>query len=156
MKDLKQMSEIELLQTHAAVIDELKDRRVAKTRNNPIGDYTEWLVCRRMGLEMQANSKKSYDAVDANKTRYQIKGRKDNRTHVQFSSIRNLDDEQGFDFVIAVVFNDDYSIRIAVKIPHRIVRELAKRQAHTNSHILILTDKAVEHPGVTDIRQHLV
>ena len=155
MKDLNQMSEIELLQTHAAIIDELIQRGVAKTRNNPIGDYTEWLVCRRMNLEMQPNSKALYDAVEANGTRYQIKGRQDNRTRVQFSSIRDLD-EHGFDFVIAVVFNDNYSIRLALKIPHRIVPEFAKYQARTNSHNLILTDKAVEHPGVTDIRHHLV
>jgi len=38
------MSEIELLQTHAAVIDELLRRKVVRTRNNPIGDYTEWLL----------------------------------------------------------------------------------------------------------------
>ena len=155
MKDLKQMSEIELLQTHAAIIDVLIRRDVVKTRNNPIGDYTEWLVSNRMGLKLEPNSRASFDAKDATGTRYQIKGRRDSGTHIQFSSIRNLD-EQGFDFVIAVVFNDDYSIRLALKIPHSIVPEFAKYQAHTNSHILILTDKAAEHPGVTDIRQHLV
>ena len=50
MEDFEQMSEIELLQTHGLVIGELLRRGVVKTRNNPIGDYTEWLVCRRLRL----------------------------------------------------------------------------------------------------------
>ena len=155
MIDLKQMTEIELLRTHAAIVDELIRRKVVKTRNNPIGDYTEWLVSTRMGLKLEPNSRASFDAKGATGTRYQIKGRRDSGTHIQFSSIRNLD-EQGFDFVVAVVFNDDYSIRLALKIPHRIVPEFAKYQAHTNAYNLILTDRTAEHPGITDIRCYLV
>ena len=154
MKDLKQMSEIELLRTHAAIIDELIDRDVVKTRNNPVGDYTEWLVSSRMGLDLQPNSRAAFDAVDATGMRYQIKGRRDSGTHVQFSSIRNLE-MKGFDFVIAVVFYDDYSVRLALKIPHGIIPEFAKYQKHTNAHNLILTDKAAEHPDVIDLRKHL-
>ena len=55
-KDLIEMSEIELLQTHGAIIDGLLRRSVVKTRSNPISDYTEWLVCQRLKLEMQTNS----------------------------------------------------------------------------------------------------
>ena len=145
MKDLKHMSEIELLRTHAAIIDELIRRDVVKTRNNPVGDYTEWLVSRCMNLELQPNSRASFDAVDASGIRYQIKGRRDSRTRIQFSSIRNLD-EQGFDFVIAVVFDDDYSIRFALKIPYGLVREFSKFQDHTNGHNLILTEKISKPP----------
>ena len=155
MKNLEQMSETELLQTHGAVLDELLRRDVVKTRNNPIGDYTEWLVCQRLGLERQPNSKASFDAIDRNGIRYQIKGRRDSGTSVQFSPIRNLA-EQGFDFAIAVVFDDDYYVRFAVKIPYGIVPSFAKYSGHINGHILTLTDKTINHPGVTDIRQHLL
>ena len=155
MKDLNQVSEIELLQTHGAVIDELLRRGVVKTRNNRIGDYTEWLVCKRMQLEMQPNSRAAFDAIDAEGIRYQIKGRQENRPSVQFSAIRDLADH-GFDFVIAVVFNADYSIRFAVTIPHKIVPRFARYQEHTNAHNLILTDSIAREAGVTDIRQRLV
>ena len=86
MEDFEQMSEIELLQTHGLVIGELLRRGVVKTRNNPIGDYTEWLVCGRLGLEMQANSKASFDAVDAAGIRYQIKA--DGRKGALYNSAR--------------------------------------------------------------------
>ena len=39
MKELRTMSEVELLQTHSGVITELRRRDVVKTENNPIGDY---------------------------------------------------------------------------------------------------------------------
>lgn len=54
--DLKSLTEVELLQMHVGIIKELKDRGVVRTGNNPIGDYTEWLVCSRLGLELQPNS----------------------------------------------------------------------------------------------------
>ena len=103
MKDLRAMSELELLQTRGAVIAELRRRGVVRTANNPIGDYTEWLVCNRLGLEIQGNNQAAFDAVDPQSgDRYQIKGRRSSGNTVQFSSIRNLE-THGFDFVVAVV-----------------------------------------------------
>ena len=152
--DLATMSEIELLQTHGCVIDELIRRGVAKTRNNPVGDYSEWLICRRFDLDMQANSKASFDAIDDSGIRYQIKSRRSESKSVQFSTIRNLE-HKGFDFVIALVFNYDYSIRFAVMIPHEIIPRLAKYQPHVNGYNLILTDKNVKLDGVIDILSEL-
>lgn len=154
MKDLSEMSELELLQTRGAVIAELRRRGVVKTENNPIGDYTEWLVCNRLGLEIQENSQAGFDAVDPQGVKCQIKGRRASGNSVQFSAIRKLDDH-GFDFVVAVVFNEDYSIRFAFKIAYAAVKQLARFQEHTNSHLLILTEKAVELDGVEDITQLL-
>ena len=150
MKTLTEMSEVELLQAHGAVIAELRRRGVVKTNNNPIGDYTEWLVCNRLGLRVQGNSKAAFDAVDPEGIRYQIKSRRSDANSVQFSSIRNL--EQGeFDFVIALIFGEDYSVRLAVKISRHAVPTLARYQAHVNGYNLILTSKVVEQEGVEDI-----
>ena len=66
-----------LLQTHGNVIEELVSLGVVKTRNNPIGDYTEWLVRRRMGLRVAPANQKGYDAKDDSGKRYQIKGRRE-------------------------------------------------------------------------------
>lgn len=155
MKDLSEMSELELLQTRGAVIAELRRRGVVKTENNPIGDYTEWLVCNRLELQVQGNSQAAFDAVDPqDDTRYQIKGRRASGNSVQFSAIRNLENHE-FDFVVAVVFNEDYSIRFAFRIAYAAVKQLARYQEHTNSHLLILTERAVELDGVEDITQLL-
>ncbi len=150
MKAFPTMAEVELLQTHSEVIAELKRRGVVKTKNNPVGDYTEWLVCNRLGLRPQPNSRAAYDATDPQCIRYQIKGRCSGDNSVQFSSIRNLE-QHGFDFVIAVIFHEDYSVRLAVKIPHTVVPQLARYQAHTNGYNLILTSRTVELDGIEEI-----
>ena len=154
MRGLERMTEIELLQSHSQVIEELRRRGVVTTRNNPVGDYTEWLVCRTMGLMKQGNSQSGFDAIDRDGIRYQIKGRQDEGSSVQFSAIRNL--ERGeFDAVIAVVFDNVYSVRLAVMIPHAMVPKFARYYEHTNAHNLILTDKIVDEPGVTNIRREI-
>ncbi len=144
------MSEVELLRTYNTLIDELRRRGVVKTRNNPIGDYTEWLVCNRLGLKVQGNSQSAFDAIDHQGIRYQIKGRCSNAKSVQFSSIRNLE-QNGFDFVIAVIFDESFSICLAVKVSHAAVPKLARYQAHTNGYNLVLRKGAVEQDGVEDI-----
>ena len=154
MKELHEMTEMELLQTHNAVIAELRRLDVVRTKNNPVGDYTEWLVCNRLGLEREGNSKAAFDARDADGTKIQIKGRQSNNNSVQFSTIRNLK-QQGFDFLIAVIFDDDFSVRLAVKIPHVEVLELVRYQDHVKGHNLILRDVSLKHPGVEDITHRL-
>lgn len=150
--DFTSLSESELLQAHAAVIDELVRRGVVRTRNNPIGDFTEWLVCDRLSLEIQPNSKSSYDGIDSKGTRYQIKGRRIERgsTAAQLSVIRNLE-EQSFDFLVAVIYNPDYSIRFGAMIPHFVVQKIAMYRKHVNGHVALIRDSVFEHPGVVNI-----
>ena len=86
MKELRTMSEVELLQTHSEVITELRRRDVVKTENNPIGDYTEWLVCNRLMLQGQGSSKKhsTLSTIKVNG----IKSRGDVPALIQFNSVR--------------------------------------------------------------------
>ena len=147
------MPAVELLQTHRAVIDELRRRGVVTTRDNPIGGYTEWLVRGRMGLTKAAKGQKGSDTTDTNGKRYQIKGGRKERGSVPFSPVRNLK-ERLFHFVIAVAFNDNYSVRFAVKVPYETVCKLARQTV--NGPALRLTDNILEEPGVKNIRKFLV
>ena len=154
MNDLESMSVVELLQTADHVVDELMRRKVVRTRNKPIGDYTEWLVCNQLGLQIQHNSKAGYDAIDADGTKYQIKGRQCDKTKVQFSVIRNLD-QCDFDVAIAVAYNKDFSMRFAAKIPHHLISELATYRKHVNGHVLILGEDSFENEAIESIGDDL-
>jgi hypothetical protein len=127
----------ELLAAHSAVLDELKRRGVVRSLNNPTGDYAEWLVAEHLGLSLQGNSEKGYDATDGAGFRYQIKGRKlsPSNASTQLGVIRNLD-KQEFDFLIAVVFDADWQVKSAAKIPHGVIADLAKHRKHVNGHVL--------------------
>ena len=105
---------------------------------------------RSPGLARQSNSNTGYDAIDDQRVRYEIKGSASQRNSIQFSAIRNYA-QRKFDFVIAVVFHEDYSGRFAVRIPYELVCKFARYRQHTNSHVLVLTRQVVDADGVEDI-----
>lgn len=110
---------------------------------------------RTLGIESAAKSKKGFDAVkvhsDGTEIRYQIKGRREESNSVRFGAIRKIE-ERGFDFLIAVAYHFDYSVRFAVQLPHEVVRRAVSFQEHTNGNNLVLSESVVKQDGVIDIR----
>jgi len=51
-------------------------RDSSETFNTVTSDYGEHVVAERLGLKLENNSNKGYDAVDSNNLRYQIKSRR--------------------------------------------------------------------------------
>jgi len=154
--DLREQSIQELLQLHAAILDELKRRKVVRTKNNPVGDYTEWLVSKSLGLELTNNSAAGYDGIDPDGRRIQIKGRRitpSNKSR-QLSAIRKLAEKQ-FDDLAAVIFDENYQIVDAVLIPHEVIDEYASYREHVNAHIVHLRGAILSDPRVKDIRKFL-
>ena len=74
--NLKSLEIKELLQLQGEIINELIERGIARTQNNPLGDYTEWLVAQSLNQELEPNSKAGYDALNSEGIRIQIKGRR--------------------------------------------------------------------------------
>jgi hypothetical protein len=152
--NLRELSVKELLQQHSAIIDELKRRSIVRTKNNPVGDYTEWLVAKGLGLELAGNSSAGYDGIDSEGVKIQIKGRRitpENKSR-QLSAIRKLK-EKDFDQLAAVIFNENYEIIDAVLIPHEVIKEYASYRRHVNAHILHLKGPILNDPRIKDIKQ---
>lgn len=151
-EELARLSIAELLSAHGALIEELKRRGVLRSKNNPTGDYAEWLVSERLGLTLENNSAKGYDATDAVGVRYQIKGRRvtQDNPSTQLGVIRNLE-RMEFDFLVAVVFDADWRVIRAAKIPHGVVGELATFRSHINGHVMHLRPSVLVVHGVEDV-----
>lgn len=154
-QNLSNLNEKELLWLHAAIIDELKFRKVVRTKNNPVGDYTEWLVAKALNLKLANNSASGYDGVDENGITYQIKGRRrttpENKSR-QLSAIRKLNDKD-FDYLVGVIFDQNYAIIDAVVVPHGVVVEYSTYREHVNAHILHLRGAILEDSRVRSIRE---
>ena len=92
MTDLSKLKSSELLALHADLSDELRQRKLVRTSNNPVGDYAEYLFCKAFDWEQAPNSQRSYDATDIKGTRYQIKSRRltQHNTSRQLSALRDL------------------------------------------------------------------
>ncbi len=149
--NLETFATLELMQLNAAVLEELKMRGVIRTQN-VLGDYAEKLVADTLGLTLANNSNAHYDAVDAKGVKYQIKSCKPTISNpsMQLSSLRDLD-AGGFDYLIALIFNPDFSVKQAVKISHAIIQTHATYIERTNAYQLILKGAILKHELTEDI-----
>ena len=145
----------DLLTLYGQIMDELRDRKVVRTANSPVGDYAEQLFSRAFGWKLEGNSAAGHDA-EGNGKLYQIKARRISLRNPsrQLSAIRRLP-EKTFDVLAAVLFDEHFSVLRAVLIPHDIVQLHAKRVEHTNSWRLMLDDKIWQVPGVKDATAEL-
>ena len=126
-----------------------------RTYNGPVGDYAEWLVSTKLGLALEPNSKKGYDAIDTdNGLKYQVKSRwmhqGDNSR--QLNVIRHYDRNQ-FDYLIALIFNNVFDVAEAYKIPHDVIGEFFEYKSYQNGHIVTLTQSFISDPRVEDITE---
>lgn len=153
---LSELSAIELLQLQAAAVDVLQKRNIVRTINNPIGDYTEWLVAKAFELQLSASSQAGYDAKSKEGVRFQIKSRRLKTPNAprQLSAIRKLEDN-AFDQLIAVIYNREFHIVSAYRLPYEAVKQFATFRAHTNSHIVHLTGDILLADCVEDITERL-
>lgn len=139
-----------LLALHARILDELRERGVLRTANNPTGDLAEHLFCSQFGWQQAPNSEKGFDALDAEGVRYQIKARRLHRRNAsrQLSAIRDL---EGFDVLAAMLFDEQFRVLRAVLIPAAVVGAHSRYVAHTNSHKFLLRDAICCLPDVSDV-----
>jgi len=154
--DLQSLSVPDLLLLYSRIVEELRQRKVTRTGNNPVADYAEYLCEKALFLSRAENSTKGFDATDSNGVRYQIKGRRLTRhsSSHQLGVLRELDDKP-FDFLAGVLFREDFQVLKACLLPLDQVRAHSKYIARTNSWRFILRDSAWSLPGAIDISSKL-
>jgi len=143
----------ELLTDYAAILRELRARGIARTGNGPVGDYAEHLFSRALGWTLEPNSNAGFDAHDpATHLRDEIKARRltSAKRSAQLGALRSLT-ERRFDILAVLLFAPDFSVDIAVLIPHELVLHQATYTAHTNSWRLMVTPALLALPGINDV-----
>ena len=142
----------ELLEVYSLIIEELIRRGVIRTTNNPVADYAEYIVAKKLGLKLENNSTAGHDAIDENNIKYQIKSRRNNDRNKskQLGVIRNLELKK-FDYLIGVIFNDKFHVLEAYKIPVGAISDYARFSPHQNGHILALKGKVLRDERIEDI-----
>ena len=151
--DMQNMDEQALLHLYADLMNELRDRGLIRSSNNPVADYAEKIAVETLNLERAGKEEKGYDAVGGH-IKYQIKGRRITRYNNsrQLGVIRNLE-ERLFDFIVAVIFNEDFSVKEIWKIPHQFIRENSRYSTTQNGHIFIANSNLLSRgKGVKRIR----
>jgi len=155
--NLGEFTTSDLFKYFADILDELIERGIVRTHNNPVVDYAEWLVAQSFDLSLEHNSKSGYDAINNREERFQIKSRRFNLNNKsrKLGVIRNYK-KKGFDYLIGVLFEKDFTVREAYKIPHKIIKNYARFSKHQNGYILYLRGEILKDLKVENITQLLV
>jgi hypothetical protein len=153
---IREASVLDLLRMHGQIIDELRERKIIRTGNAPLGDYAELLFATAFGWTLSDNSAAGHDAIDERGVRYQIKARRvtSSSKSRQLSAIRKLPDKT-FDMLAAVTFDADYQVQRAILLPHAEVEARASRVEHTNSWRLSMDDRVWNAAGAVDVTKPL-
>jgi len=137
--DLGAASVPELLGRYAAILAELRDRGVVRTRNAPLGDYAEYLAEKVYRGTLEPNSVKSYDLIDADGRRIQVKARTvgpDTGAGAVFSVFRSFD----FDIAVLITFDSaTYALREAREVPVAELETAGRHSAHVNGRLIRIT-----------------
>ncbi|MDP2678634.1 MAG: hypothetical protein Q8O85_07925 [Rhodoferax sp.] len=152
MNDWSNLKDGELLLAYASLMEELRTRGIVRSSNNPVGDFTEFLVARALGLNLLGQSAAGHDATDASGVRYQIKGRRptEHNKSVQLGIMRNLE-FRPFDVLAAVIYSSTFSVSYAALIPIEVVSELGSFSKHSNGQVFHFRRSLLNDPRVTDI-----
>jgi hypothetical protein len=128
-----------LLGRYAAILRELRDRGIVRTRNAPLGDYAEYLAAKVYGGELAANSVKSYDLLATDGRRVQVKARtvgSDTRAGAVFSVFRSFD----FDVAVLITFDSStYALRWAREVPAVDLETAGRHSSHVNGRLIRIT-----------------
>lgn len=156
MSFLTSLSNLDLLSLHSGILAVLRSRNVIRTKNNPVGDYAEWLVSQALDMTLLSNSSPGADAIDTDGLRVQIKARRvtPQNPSRQLSALRNYE-AADFDYLVAVIFDENYSILDAYKIPHEVIRDYARHSNYVNAHLVNLNGAILTDPRITSIKEHL-
>jgi hypothetical protein len=147
------LSDAEVPQVWARAMRELRDRSLVRSSNNPVADIAERLVAEELGLTLAAAVAQGYDAVDSDGLRYQIKSRRltaQNRSR-QLGVVRKLDENE-FDFLIAVMFDEDLALLEMWQIPHSVVTDFGKWVPTVNGHRIHAQGALLADPRVSRLR----
>ena len=150
------MGNLQILGLFADIIEELRDREITRSNNNPVADYAEHLVCNALSLAPAPKSAKGFDAIGRDGKKYEIKSRRKSvrSNPTRFSAIRDLQNGH-FDFLVAVLFEHDFTVKRAMLIPYNSVFALAFHQKHVNGWILAIRDTTWSAEGAVDVAPKL-
>ena len=139
--DLSSMSTGELLALSRGILAELKDRGVIRTGNAPAGDYAELLVRVSTGGELAPNSQRSWDVLTPDGERLQVKARVVTNPKTQGERQLSVFRSWEFDSAVVVLFDDEFRVWRAARLPVELLREQARFVKHVSGYRIIARDE---------------
>lgn len=153
MTEFEHLHDAQLLQLWSRVMSELRERGVVHSSNGPAGDYSELLVARHFGVQLIPGSNRDYNLIREGGIRVQVQGRRVTSWSPRignWSALRGLDDH-GFDEVIAVALNEDFSVLGAWTVPWEAAKRVQRRNGRMKAPVLPYNKAFRTDPDITPL-----
>ncbi|MBU9828449.1 hypothetical protein J1779_00665 [Rahnella sp. FC061912-K] len=151
--NLQDLTAFELLQINQLSLDELERRNILKIRNNPLHDYTNWLVNNKMNMKPISSNSEGYDLKTSDGRKVMIIAKRNllnnNSTMLGVISEKLL---KNIDETIAVIYHKDLSIQSAVIIPSGVIYKLGVYNHLQKAYAIRVDTKLVCDPNVVDVK----
>jgi hypothetical protein len=149
-KRLARRTTRELLSVWAAVMRELRRREVVRTANNPISDIAEELVAIHYRGTRGSSSQAGWDVKTSRGEKLQVKAmrRITGNRRTALSPVRSSD----YSAVIVVIFDEEFGIESAWRIPRRTVEARFKHSEHVNGRIIRISKQLLGDPSVKRVQ----
>jgi len=110
------------LNSYTNIIEKLKKAGILRT-GKVIGDYGEYVVSKRLNLELASSSvNKGYDAIDKKRNKYEIKTRKATTWNKPTIFPIKKSQLEVVNFLIYVEFDNKWNLVKLLKIPARKIK----------------------------------
>ncbi len=146
-------SDAELLAIWVRSMREMRSRGLVRSANNPVADLGESLASKALNLTLSSNSVKGFDGVDPEGRRYQVKSRRisPENPSTELSAVRGLNTGDPFDYLVAIYFNEDFTVREVLRIDVAALREHCNHSGHTNAHRVVMSRKLRDDKRSVDV-----
>ena len=140
--DLSKLSDEDLIRVYPQIIKLLKERKIIHSKNL-IGELGEYMAishyCNTKGLpnlQRAPPTTKNIDAISRDGERYSIKATSTSTTGTFFglnSPDSNDEDKQRFEYVIIVIFDDNYNLEKIIEIDWKQFLQMKRWDSRMNA-----------------------
>lgn len=126
--DFADLTDLQVFGRWAEVMAELARRELIWSGKSPLADYAELLVARHYGVEPLKGTTPGHDLVTTDGRKVQVKSRRygPGSKPSHFGEFSEFEDQR-FDDFVGVLFEADFTVRIAYVAPYGWVAERVKR-----------------------------
>jgi hypothetical protein len=130
------LDDTKLIALYSEVFDELMERGIVRSTNNPVADLAERLVADYFGVELEPQSRKGFDLLTGDGRKVPVKAaRRSAKGRFALSAFRS----DGFDVVAVLLFEKSFRLVEVLLVPREAFLDLRSWSRTWNAHRLGVT-----------------